>query len=233
MKKNIIKTYYLEPFVLKKQQKRANKRNIQPMIDYQLGKIYTLVNTINNTIYVGSTTRKYLSTRMAAHRASADDPKQMSSLYAAMRTLGSQNFTIVLHHNFPSQSKNELEAEEYKTLTQLRAAGALTYNQKLDTHGLKWTEAAKQKLSAAKLAMNLGGENSPFFSFGSVSYHTQRNSWQFGWYDNGKQRNKRFSIGKFGNYGAHFRIEEFRKTIYPEYGTLEDIACDDLGHIEW
>ncbi len=35
-------------------------------VNYQNGKIYTIVNDVNDTIYVGSTTQVYLSTRMSS-----------------------------------------------------------------------------------------------------------------------------------------------------------------------
>ncbi len=202
------------------------------MIDYQLGKIYTLVNTINNTVYVGSTTRKNLSSRMGQHRGSANNLTLNSSIYTAMRALGIQNFRIVLHHNFPCNSKDELEAEEYRVLTQVIVTGTPHYNQRINRK-MKTTEASKQKMSATMLAKDMVGEKNKLFTYGGICYRPKWNSWRFQWNENGKRRSKDFAIGIHGNYGAHFRAEEFRKTIYPAYGTKEDVWCDDLGHIEW
>ncbi len=185
-------------------------------VNYQLGKIYTLVNNVNNIIYVGSTSQKLLSSRMSQHRIHANKPGVNSTLYTAMRALGLQNFSIVLHNAFPCNSRDELEADEYKTLQQFIVAGTPHYNTRMNKTGWKATDETKQKVSATKIAMNMGGENHPGFSYGNVRYRTSKrgfSSWQFQWVDNGKQR--------------------CRKTIYAEYGTEEDVWCDDLGHIEW
>src|SRR5687767_10443728 len=105
------------------------------MPDYTRGKIYTIRNSVNTTVYVGCTTLKLLCTRMACHRAEVPNVERRSSpLYKAMRELGVENFKIVLHHLFPCQSKDELEAEEIKVLDAIIAAGTPVYN---DTIGGK------------------------------------------------------------------------------------------------
>ena len=38
------------------------------MVNYQLGKIYKLVDNTNGNIYIGSTCKPYLSSRLAAHK---------------------------------------------------------------------------------------------------------------------------------------------------------------------
>ncbi len=202
-------------------------------VNYQDSKIYKLVNNVNDTVYVGSTAQKRLSARMSQHRIDANKPGVNSTIYTAMRALGLQNFSIVLLHNFPCNSKDELEAEEYRVLAQFIEVGTPHYNQRMNATGYKATTAAKKNMSISRSAMDLDGENNPAFSFGSLRYDAKANYWQFRWYENGVRKHKTFALPKYGYYGAHFRAEEFRKSIYPAYGTEEDVWCDDLGHIEW
>jgi group I intron endonuclease len=120
-------------------------------VNYKLGKIYTLVNDINDTVYVGSTTQQYLSCRRGGHiRAAKTDT---SPLYIAMREIGPENFRIRLHHAFACDSKDELEAEEYRTLDLLIAAGTAVYN---STIGGKQSQEHRSKNAAAKKGNTYG-----------------------------------------------------------------------------
>lgn len=120
-------------------------------VNYQLGRIYTLENTVNNTIYVGSTSQLYLSTRFSTHRRDSQTLTKKSLLYVAMREIGAQHFLIVSHHKFPCTSKDELEAEEYRVLKEFMKAGIPVYNTLVSKCGHKATEEAKLKMSLAKI----------------------------------------------------------------------------------
>jgi hypothetical protein len=213
-------------------------------VNYKDGKIYLVLNDLNDTIYVGSTALLRLSSRMAGHRSSAVD--QTSAFYVAMRTLGVAHFTIRLHHAFPCFCRAELLAEEMKTLDALIAAGRTVYNHmvagkhaaetrekmSITRKGEAVSDDTKKKIAAAMTGKIQEANGS--FSMGYIALEGQRcPSWKFGWRENGKARKKSFSVKKYGNYGAHWRCEELRRQIYPEWGNDEDIACDDLGHIEW
>jgi len=210
-------------------------------VNYQRGKIYTLVNDLNDIIYVGSTTQAYLSTRMTTHRR--DALTATSSLYVAMRTLGADHFRIVLHHVFPCQSKDELEAEEYKVLKTFIDSGVVVYNARTAAvGGFKLSDGHKAKLSEAQTGKKLTDETKQkiaegLFNFGSLTLQCPRNEypkWVFRYSDAvGKQHVRSFSVKKYGDYGARFRAEEVRRSIYPEWGNEEDLWCDALGHIEW
>ena len=198
-------------------------------VKYQLGKIYKIVNNVNNIIYIGSTCQKRLSSRLSSHRREAID--RTSKWNIAMRTTGVQNFTIVLVHAFPCQSKDELEAEEYRVLDATIAAGIPVYNSIIAG---KANAETKTKMSLAQK-----GENNNNFQFGSLTKHSThgkpKSRWIFAYVDSvtNKRIFKSFSIAKYGEYGAHWRAEEIRKQVYPEYGTEEDCTCDDFGEIEW
>ena len=84
------------------------------MPNYQNGKIYQIVNDIDDEIYVGSTT-KALSARMADHRKALNHKtKKNSRFYKFMTQLGVEHFRIELIKNHPCESVEELRAEEGK-----------------------------------------------------------------------------------------------------------------------
>ena len=76
---------------------------------YKNGKIYQILNTENNKVYIGSTCTQ-LSRRMVHHRKCS---LSMSSLlYDEMKTLGIDKFYIELLEAFPCNNKDELIARE-------------------------------------------------------------------------------------------------------------------------
>ncbi len=101
------------------------------MPNYQNGKIYKIVNDINESIYVGGTSLE-LSARMAGHRE--DAKTRTSPFYTAMRKIGVEHFKIILLKPFPCKSKAELNAEEYKTMKELKREGEILYNIMIDRH---------------------------------------------------------------------------------------------------
>ncbi len=96
------------------------------MIDYKNGKIYKVINALNEDVYVGSTVKK-LCNRMGGHRSHARDIKWTSKLYLAMREIGIAHFSIVLVEMFPCTTKEELHAREVHWIKALKA----TYNHNL------------------------------------------------------------------------------------------------------
>ncbi len=189
------------------------------MPNYQNGKIYIIKNSVNDIVYIGSTTYTYLCQRMHAHRHSAKS-KQFP-LYVAMRTIGVDNFTISLLKLYPCDSRDALEAEEQKEIDAQIASGKVLYNSMVQG---KHSEETKSKMVLAH------------FAFGSISLRKNGiySDWVFQYKDaDGKNCTRSFAIKRYGNYGAHFRAEEVRRSVYPEWGNDEDIYCDDLGHIEW
>ena len=183
-------------------------------VNYQLSKIYTIVNDVNNTVYVGSTAQPRLSSRMTCHRRLSLEADRTSPLYTAMRTLGMDHFSILLHHGFPCQSKDELEAEEYKVLKSFVDAGTPIYNVRMAPTGLALKEETKAKI-AKTLFGRFRGDDSPNFQNGSLSYRASVQQWCFDWYENGAKKTKSFSEKKWGA-AAKPMAEGFRRTIYPD-----------------
>ena len=80
--------------------------------DYTNGRIYKILNYIDDTCYVGATI-KPLSKRMAAHWVDANNPKnQHRPLYTKMKEYGIENFYIELLEAYPCENVEELRKRE-------------------------------------------------------------------------------------------------------------------------
>ena len=183
---------------------------------YQLGKIYKVVNTINDLVYFGSTAQKKLSARMGNHREKAGPLNKTSKFYTHMREIGIEYFKIVLIKNFPCASVEELEAEEYRIMNEYDSTKLLNdntvYNKRSPEHIKKVADAQR-------------GQKSSNWKYGSV--HRKNNTSKEGWCcdawcfvyrckETDTQRRLKFSIKKFGEEGAKQLAENKRKEIYPE-----------------
>ena len=92
------------------------------MNKYNNSKIYKISNTINDDIYIGSTTSQYLCSRMNMHRMMAKDTtgRRNSKLYNMMRDLGVVNFKIELVENINCNDKHELHIKEQEYIDSLK-----------------------------------------------------------------------------------------------------------------
>lgn len=80
---------------------------------YLTGKIYKIFNTIDDKIYVGSSTQSTLAKRMSQHRnVYKRDRCKNIKLYIHMKEIGIDNFKIELIELYPCNSKDELHARE-------------------------------------------------------------------------------------------------------------------------
>jgi len=90
-------------------------------MDYKNGKIYKILNDINDEVYVGSTTQS-LSKRMAKHRGEINTQKQLrgkNKLYEKMRELGKDHFYIELVEECPCDNIEQLHAREGQLIREL------------------------------------------------------------------------------------------------------------------
>ena len=87
------------------------------MPNYQGGKIYKIVNCVNDRVYVGSTTQR-LSQRWFRHKKTCIlCPNR--KIYKAINEIGIENFYIELIKLFPCTCREELSAEEGRTIRNL------------------------------------------------------------------------------------------------------------------
>ena len=167
------------------------------MIDYKLGKIYKVINDVNDIIYVGSTAQRKLSHRMRDHRSRANDPSFTSTWNIAMRTIGVSHFKIVLVCSHPCSSKDELEAKEFEIINELKSNGQEVYNSIVDG---KHSDETKKKCTFNRhtygTVMKTGGIK--------YVYVYKRK-------DLGLNIKKSFSINKYGEAKAKELAEQARE----------------------
>ena len=136
-------------------------------MDYQNGKVYKIESNMGDKIYVGSTTKHYLSERMTAHRRSYKCWKNSRIGYLKSFDMfdeyGLENCNIILLELCPCNSKDELRARERHYITQLncinknvpnRTLGDIKeYNnnyvkehkEKIEEYSRKYREANKER----------------------------------------------------------------------------------------
>ncbi len=78
------------------------------MVNYQNGKIYKIQSESTNLIYIGSTTQKYLTSRLTKHKEDLKTGHYVSS----SEILKFKDAKIILIELFPCNSKEELQARE-------------------------------------------------------------------------------------------------------------------------
>jgi hypothetical protein len=180
------------------------------MEKYENGKIYKVVNTIVNMIYIGSTVQT-LALRMGDHRYKCKSGKT-SKLYIHMNKIGIEHFKILLIKNSSCNSKEELEAEEFDEMKKYDSNVLLNenvvYKKRSDDH-------------IEKVASAQRGDKSVFLKYGSIFLNSRTvdgyccDAWCFS-YKSPKAKRFSFSIKKYGYEGARNLALEKQKEIYPD-----------------
>lgn len=88
------------------------------MPDYSNGKVYKLINDVDEKIYVGSTTQS-LAVRKGAHKRNARrNPER--TVYAHINAIGWSNVRIILIENVSCQNSEQLRSREQHYIDLLR-----------------------------------------------------------------------------------------------------------------
>ena len=83
------------------------------MVNYNLGKIYKIVDNTNNNVYIGSTCEPTLARRLAKHISNYNCYKNGKYSYtSSFKIFENGNYNIVLIEDFPCENKNQLYARE-------------------------------------------------------------------------------------------------------------------------
>jgi len=191
--------------------KRAAKK---VAINYQNGKVYKIVNDVNDMVYIGSTTTP-LPKRFSGHKAQSRD--RTSKFYEAMKSIGVDHFRIVLIELFPCTCKAELEAREF-TVAGEHEKDKL-YNSILDGKHCAETKA-KMKVNSGTFCRGCISE----FQFDG------RFGFRYGWLDeDGKRHARSFSHGiKRTKEEAYTACVELRNKIFP-LKNQDDVQGPPLG----
>ena len=86
------------------------------MVNYSEAKIYKVLNTVDDEVYVGSTTQS-LSKRMGKHRRNAT--QRNTQFYQHMNKIGISNFYMELIETYPCNSTDELHKREGEWIRQM------------------------------------------------------------------------------------------------------------------
>jgi hypothetical protein len=107
---------------------------------YTNGKIYRLVNSVDDEIYVGSTCST-LAKRFYGHKKDAE--RELLPAYKHLNKVGWNNVSIVLIEEYSCENKNQLERRERYWIETLKA----TLNKAIPTRTIKeWHEDNKDKI---------------------------------------------------------------------------------------
>lgn len=83
------------------------------MVNYQLGKIYKIVDLTSDMVYVGSTCEKTLAKRLAQHVGTYKCYlKGIGNFVTSYKIIENGNYDIVLIEAYPCDSKDELHKRE-------------------------------------------------------------------------------------------------------------------------
>ena len=83
------------------------------MVNYQLGKIYKIVDNTNSNVYIGSTCEPTLAKRLAKHVGNFRSwSKGKSNFMSSFNIIQNGNYDIVLIENSICNNKDELLARE-------------------------------------------------------------------------------------------------------------------------
>jgi len=125
------------------------------MPDYQEGKIYKIVNDVDDEIYMGSTCNT-LAKRWGEHKSHMNQ-KPDRKIYQKMVELGSEHFRIILVENYACNSKIELIArEEYwrkelnATLNMICCGTGLTRKEYTKQRSKQYPHIAKKRIYERK-----------------------------------------------------------------------------------
>jgi hypothetical protein len=79
------------------------------MVNYQLGKIYKIVDNSNGNTYIGSTCEPTLACRLSKHKY---DYKNQLKRLTSSQIFANNDYNIILIESYPCNSRDELHARE-------------------------------------------------------------------------------------------------------------------------
>lgn len=112
---------------------------------YSKGKIYRLVNSVNDEFYVGSTCMP-LAKRLYSHKQAAKREPNIR-VYNHLNQIGWDNVSIVLIEEYPCENKMELERRERHFIEEMKP----TLNKVIPTRTYQeWYEGYKVKIAECR-----------------------------------------------------------------------------------
>ena len=112
------------------------------MSKYENGKIYKILNNIDDEVYVGSTTQP-LSKRIYQHRLASKHCPQYK-LYTHMNNLGVDGFYIEFIESYSCKSKEELCAKEGEWIRKIATLNKVISGRSKQDSDKQWRENNKE-----------------------------------------------------------------------------------------
>ena len=110
------------------------------MPNYQISKIYKIINDVNTNFYIGSTSQKYLCTRMAHHR------HKHNNCMSKKIGVDLKECFIILVENFPCNTKEELLKRERYYIEKYKKEGLNIVNKYIPLRtGPEYYQDTKEK----------------------------------------------------------------------------------------
>jgi hypothetical protein len=117
------------------------------MPDYQLGKIYKIVDNTNGNVYFGSTCEPTLARRLAKHVGNYKSWKDGKRRFTtSFKIIENQNYDIVLLESCPCGSKDELHKRERYYIESLECVNKVIVGRTPKEYGKDYREKNKEKL---------------------------------------------------------------------------------------
>ena len=184
------------------------------MEKYQNGKIYKIVNSENENIYIGSTVQK-LSHRMGNHREAARKDLKNSKFYCHMRDIGIEKFKIILIKSVACSNNDELEKAEFEEIGKVNKDFLLNenifYKKHSEEHNKKvgesqqFDKSIKWKYGSIFQRSGISADGYPFEAW-CFSYITPER----------KAKRYQFSVQKYGNDAAKNMAMNKQLEVFPE-----------------
>ena len=119
------------------------------MPNYELGKIYKIIDNTNDNIYIGSTCERSLSIRIAKHRAKYRmyiKNNSSGDYYTSFEILKNDNFSIILLEDYPCENKDQLRMRERYHIEKLNCVNKRIEGRTEQEYNKMYYEKNKEKL---------------------------------------------------------------------------------------
>lgn len=119
------------------------------MNKYENGKIYKLVNNVDDKIYIGSTHRPLMQ-RFSVHQSHAKGKNKNNKVYSHLNGVGFDNVHIELLEEYPCTCKKELENRERYWIETLKPS----LNKNIPSRTLEEVKEMKRNVSTLYNALH-------------------------------------------------------------------------------
>lgn len=176
----------------------------------RMGQIYKMTNSVDDMVYIGSTTALLLNDRLCQHKYNARKRYDNNKLYDHMRHVGAENCTIHLIKKYFTISKKKLEQKEYAEMHKYDTKMLLNTN-------TEYKKRSDEYLKNWRLARNARGWI--FHRDRSKQQPKRGDSIEYQWYDHSntkaERKSKVWSVQKYGYEAAWQLAEDYRNVKFP------------------